>query len=91
MQLSILPSDKAVYEDGLCYSDLTWEGTPANIHALQFNTTTSTGWLEFNDGTSNEDITVLPQWALNAEAAWQTAYDNAHKPPEPPTPLPLAL
>ena len=86
MQLSILPSDKAVYEDGLCYSDLTWEGTPANIHALQFNTTTSTGWLEFNDGTSNEDITVLPQWALNAEAAWQTAYDNAHKPPEPPTP-----
>ena len=84
MNLTIIPSDGAVYEDGLCYAPLTWDGTPSNVHALQWQT--SSGWIEFNDGTPNEDITVLPQWADNAMASWQVAYDEAHKPPPPPTP-----
>lgn len=83
MQLSIIVPDGAVYEDGLCYSGLTWEGTPLNVHALQFNTDTSSGWIEFNDGTPNENITAVPLWGQNAEAAWQVAYDEAHKPPVP--------
>lgn len=83
MLLTIIPSDGAVYEDGLCYSPLTWSGTPTNVHALQWQNVA--GWIEFNDGTPNEDITELPQWALNAEAAWQVAYDEAHQPPGPPT------
>ena len=84
MKLTIIPSDGAVYEDGVCYLPLTWEGTPVNVHALQWQDVT--GWIEFNDGTPNEDITVLPQWADNAMAAWQVAYDEAHIPPAPPTP-----
>jgi hypothetical protein len=81
MKLTIIPSDGAVYENGLCYSDLTWDGTPSNVHALQWDN--GAGWIEFNDGTPNKDIEVLPLWAANAEAAWTEA--NTKKPPEPPT------
>lgn len=83
MKLTIIPADLAVYENGVCYSDLTWEGTPFNVHALQWLETE--GWIEFNDGTPNQEITELPQWALNAEAAW-TAENNKPVPdPLPPT------
>ena len=81
MRLTIIPSDGAVYGNGVCYSDLTWEGTPANVHALQWDN--GTGWIEFNDGTFNEDIETLPLWAANAELAWTEA--NTPKPPKPPT------
>lgn len=81
MRLTIIPSDGAVYEDGLCYSDLLWQGTPLDIHALQWFDTQ--GWIEFNNGQPNQDITELPEWAYNAMAAWQVAYDEAHKPPVP--------
>jgi len=84
MKLTIIPSDGAVYENGIAYLNLTWAETPPNVHALQWKDTA--GWIEYNDGTVNEDITVLPQWADNAMVAWQVAYDEAHKPPTPPTP-----
>ena len=85
MRLTIIPSDGAVYEDGLCYLNLTWEGTPADVHALQWFDTQ--GWIEFEDENpydnikpANETITALPQWAINAMAAW----DAANQPqPEP--------
>ena len=111
MKLTIIPSDGAVYENGVCYSNLTWNGTPLNVHALQWDSstpinkvlktvveelvngvlvpvakesiTTSYGWIEFNDGTPNEDISVLPTWVANAEIAWTEA--NTPKPPVPPT------
>lgn len=81
MKLTIIPSDGAVYEDGKCYAGLTWEGTPANVHALQWDT--DAGWIEYNDGTPNETINVLPTWAWNAEVAWSEA--DMPKPPVPPT------
>jgi hypothetical protein len=82
MKLTIIPSDGAVYENGVCYSGLTWDGTPPDVHALQYDTDLIYGWIEFNDGKPNEDIFALPQWALNAEAAWT----EANKPPAPPGP-----
>jgi hypothetical protein len=90
MRLSIIPSDKTVCENGVCYSNLTWEGTPANVHALQWNSDAPFtvedvvyyGWIEFNDGTPSENISVLPLWAGNAELSW----DAANQPPPPPTP-----
>lgn len=82
MKLSIIPSDGTVCENGSCYTQLTWEGTPANIHALQWFE--DNGWLEFNDGAPNEDISVLPDWVFNAQAAWY----NAANPPPPPAPTP---
>lgn len=82
MRLSIIPPDGTVCENGVCYTHLSWEGTPDNIHALQWDT--NTGWLEFNDGTPNEDITLLPEWSVNAQAAWYAAANPP--PPPPPTP-----
>lgn len=79
MRLTIIPSDGAVYKDGLCYSDLIWEGTPTNIHALQWFDTQ--GWIEYNDGTQNENVTELPQWASNALVVWDIA--NQPVPVEP--------
>jgi len=85
MKLTIIPSDGAVYENGVCYSDLTWEGTPYDVHALQYDSNLLYGWIEYVDGVKpNEDIFELPQWALNAEAAWDAA-NNPPPPPEPPT------
>ena len=84
MKLTIIPSDGAVYENGIAYLNLTWEGTPIDVHALQFDTNLSYGWIEYVDGVKpNEDIFELPAWAVNAEVAWTQA--NTPKPPEPPT------
>ena len=84
MKLTIIPSDGAVYENDICYSGLTWAGTPEDVHALQYDTDLIRGWIEYKDGKPNEDIFNLPEWALNAEAAWTEA--NTPKPPEPPVP-----
>jgi hypothetical protein len=81
MKLTIIPSDGAVYEDGLAYSNLVWEGTPPNVHALQWQDVV--GWIEYID-QPNENITVLPEWADNAMAAWTVA--NTPVPPPPPVP-----
>lgn len=81
MKLTIIPVDRAVYEDGLCYSNLVWEGTPLNVHALQWQDIA--GWIEYID-QPNENITVLPEWADNAMAAWTVA--NTPVPPPPPVP-----
>lgn len=80
MKLSIIPSDQTVCEDGKCSIGLVWQGTPDDVHALQWYG--SEGDIEYNDGKPNEAITELPSWALNAEAAWQAA----NQPSPPPTP-----
>lgn len=82
MKLTIIPSDGAVYENDICYSNLTWQGTPPNVHALQWLDVS--GSIEFNDGSPNENITVLPQWADNAMNAWTVA----NTPVPPPDPIP---
>ena len=81
MKLTIVPSDNAVCVDGAGTLHLSWEGTPANIHAVQWKD--ESGWIEYNDGTPNEDITVLPAWTNNAIAAWTVA--NTPLPPTPAT------
>ena len=82
MKLTIIPIDGLVYENGLCYSDLVWSGTPVDVHALQWQDVQ--GWIEYNDGKPNEDITVLPNWAINAMDAWTVA----NTPVPPPAPVP---
>jgi hypothetical protein len=80
MKLTIIPVDGAVYEGGISYLGLVWEGTPPNVHALQWQDVA--GWIEYVD-QPNEDITALPEWADNAMAAWTVA--NTPIPPSPPT------
>jgi hypothetical protein len=73
MKLTIIPSDNAVYKDGVMRAyaplplDLTPCNIPNNVHALQWKETA--GWIEFednSDGTkpANEPISSLPEWAL---------------------------
>lgn len=83
MRLTIVIPDGAVYKDGISYGHLTWNGTPTNVHALQWFDT-NTGWIEFNNGDPQQNITALPDWADNAISAWNTA--NIPVPPAPPTP-----
>lgn len=70
MKLTIIPVDESVGIDEKFYMglDLSSCGIPENIHALQWDT--SSGWIEFKTTIPNEEITVLPQWALDCEAAW---------------------
>jgi|SRR6056300_1115262 hypothetical protein len=81
MKLTVIPSDKAVYVDKEVKHPLEWDGTPLNVHALQWHDVT--GWIEFNDGTPNEEINSLPDWANNAYNAWSAP---APPPPEPEPP-----
>lgn len=88
MQLTIIPADKIVYEDGVSYSPLDMSSVPLDVHALQFDTVINYGWIEYNlqpDGTQkpNEDITALPDWAVTCEQEWQTANYNHNNPPSP--------
>ena len=88
MRLTIIPSDGAVYKDGKVYNDLTWQGTPQNIHALQWFGVN--GWIEFADGTVNQNITELPTWVDAALAAWGEA-DIPQPEPEPTTPTVVSM
>ena len=81
MKLTIIVSDGAVYENDVCHANLSWQGTPSNIHALQWQDTT--GWIEFNDGSPNLTIDSLPNWTDAAMQSWTVA--NTPVPPAPPT------
>lgn len=88
-RITIIPSDNAVYVDGVVHADLDLSaaGIPSGIHALQWYDTR--GWIEyaapdvFSAKPANEDITALPSWADAAKAV----FDAWTPPPEPePTP-----
>jgi hypothetical protein len=82
MKLTIIPSDVAVYVDGVMKAyaplplNLTQCGIPSDVHALQWKDTK--GWIEFtdnDDGTKpqNEAITELPSWANAYVTKWDEA------------------
>jgi len=72
MKLTIIVDDNAVYKDRVAFLPVDLSATPSNVHALQFDTTTGTGHVEFKDG-SNETITTLPDWAVTASTNYDTA------------------
>ena len=80
MRLTIIPSDQAVYKDGVTYAPLNMASVPANVHALQWFDVS--GWIEFKDYSPNQDITELPSWADTCVQEWEAA-DYAHKHPTP--------
>jgi hypothetical protein len=79
MRLTIIPSDNfvAVDVDGSHHPlDLSACNIPADVHALQWYETK--GWIEFSDDDDpftpkppNQEITQLPQWALNCVNVWE--------------------
>lgn len=61
MRLTIIPSDKTVYQDSKVIEAVDMSLAPINLHALQWNG--ESGWQEFTDGTPNLSISELPEWA----------------------------
>jgi hypothetical protein len=68
MIISIIVSDTTVVRDGVGYDDMDLSSLAANIHAIQFNTTTSKGHIEYNDGTVNKDITSISPYQSIVDA-----------------------
>lgn len=78
MKITIIPSDGAVYKDGYSYLGLDLSFAPAEVHALQFNTISNAGWIEFKqddfgEKPNNEKITTLPVWVNDCIAKWDEA------------------
>jgi hypothetical protein len=73
MKITIIREDGAVYKDGYSYPDLDLSSVPHNVHALQFNDVSNTGWIEFTSDIPNEEITTLPTWAITAITKWNEA------------------
>ena len=87
MKISIIREDKTVVKDGLGFSGLTLSSVPADVWAVQWDTTTSTGEVEKND-KSVATITSLGvyQSCVDEFDTAKAAYDASHTPTE--TPLP---
>lgn len=85
-RLTIVPVDAAVYVDGVALIglDLSSASIPDDVHALQWSD--NAGWIEFKQdlNLANEEIEELPQWALAAQALWETRMDEINNPPVPP-------
>ena len=76
MKLTIIKDDKAVYKDGVCYSELTLTNIPDGVHALQWEDTV--GHIEYTSRSqSNKTINSLPTWANDAVDAWEVASVSA--------------
>ena len=73
MRLTIIPSDGAVYKDGISYSRLDLNFIPQDVHALQWYETE--GEIEFSGKPklANEIITSLPDWVNTALTKWDEA------------------
>jgi hypothetical protein len=80
MRLTVIPSGGLVSKDSLAFDELVWDGTPLDVHALQWYD--SVGWIEYTASSKpNEEITALPNWANNALAAWSVANEPRPIPP----------
>jgi hypothetical protein len=76
MKLTIVLDDNNVGKDGSFNNtlDLSTCGIPENVWALQWNN--NSGHIEYyGDLVQNDIITELPDWAVKANALWQTAED----------------
>jgi hypothetical protein len=68
MKISINNPDSMTVIDSLGYDDLDLSSVASNIHAIQFDTSTNTGHIEYNDGTANEDITSITTYQSIVDA-----------------------
>jgi hypothetical protein len=77
-------TESDVYLDDKSYLNIrSHTEIDANVHALQWNSSTNTGVLEYIDNRENESLSSFPQWATNvvirceAQDSWQTAYETS--------------
>lgn len=73
-RLTIIVSDGAVYRDQNTFINLDLSGCniPPDVHALQW--LNNSGQIEYIGPVPNDNITELPQWALDCIQVWETKY-----------------
>ena len=71
MKLTIVAADKTVIKDGTACPELSLSWLPSNVWAVQWDSETSKGEVEYNDGTPNLEITELGVYAQGV-----TDFDN---------------
>jgi len=81
MKISIINPDSTVVIDGLGFNSLDLSTISSTTHAIQFDTATSTGHVEYNDGTANELITSITAYQSIIDA-WQVVKDAQPVPVE---------
>jgi len=74
MKISIINPDSTVVIDGLGFDSLDLSTISSATHAIQFDTATSTGHVEYNNGTANEAITSIAAYQSIIDA-WQVVKD----------------
>ena len=74
MKISIINPDSTVVIDGLGFDSLDLSTISSTTHAIQFDTATSTGHVEYNNGTANEAITSIAAYQSIIDD-WQAAKD----------------
>ena len=74
MKISIINTDSTVVIDGVGFDSLDLSTISSDTHAIQFDTATSTGHVEYNDGTANEAITSIAPYQSIIDA-WQVVKD----------------
>ena len=80
MKLTIVPSDTAVYVDGLAIFGFDMSSVPQDVHALQWKA--NIGWIEYTDADDgskpqNQAVTEIPDWATALYNAWLTKKADA--------------
>ena len=81
MKLTVIPIDKTIIVDcegnAISLTDITW--IPTDVHAIHWDSTTSTGEIEYNDSKPNAAITEIGIWqqAVTDHASEKTAIANA--------------
>ena len=75
--ISIITPDTLVTIDRIGYSDLDISSVAGNIWAIQFDTSTGTGTIEYNDGTENLEIDNISDYQsiVDAHAAKKATLD----------------
>ncbi len=81
MIISIIKNDNTVILDGLGYDNLDLSSLGSTIYAIQFNTETNKGHIEYNDGSLNKDITSISDYQsiIDAHQSQKTTKESELK------------
>lgn len=78
MKISIIKEDNAVVIDGIGFLEMDLSSVGTDVHAIQFDTETSKGHIEYKDDRVNEEITdITPyQSIIDSHAQKKTELDT---------------
>ena len=79
MKLTIIAADKSIVKDGVCVPDLDMSSwLPTDVWAVNWDSETSTGEIEYNDGKPNATISEIGIYS-QAVTDFDTALPNSEE------------